>query len=49
LAFLNYAGGPDNSGGRAANITVRNSIGRGIAVVGQRNVTINGFTVEVMS
>ncbi len=46
LAFLNYADGPDHTGGYATNITVRNSIGRGIAVDGQRNVTVDGFLVD---
>jgi len=46
VAFLNYAGGPDNHGGLATNVTVKGSQSRGIAVVGQRNVTVRGFYVE---
>lgn len=46
LAFLNYVSGPDNTGGAATNVTVRNSVGRGISVVGQSNVTIDGFSVD---
>lgn len=45
LAFLNYDTTPDYAGGVATNITVRRSKGRGIAVVGQRNVTIRNFKV----
>lgn len=46
LAFLNYAGGPDYSGGTADDITVVNSFARGITVVGQRDVTIQNFSVD---
>jgi len=46
LAFLNYTGGTDYSGGLATNVTVNGSQSRGIAVVGQRNVTIRGFAVN---
>lgn len=46
LAFLNYAGGTDYSGGLATNVTVNGSQSRGIAVVGQRNVTVRGFSVN---
>lgn len=45
LAFLNYAGSTNYTGGRATNITVKRSNARGIAVVGQSNVTIYGFKV----
>lgn len=46
LAFLNYLEGPDKVGGQATNITVRRSRAGGIAVHGQRDVTIEDFTVE---
>lgn len=45
LAFVNYAGSTNYTGGRATNITVRHSNARGIAVVGQSNVTVLGFKV----
>ncbi len=46
LAFVNYAAGPNNTGGAAYNVTVRDSQSRGIAVVGQSNVTISNFSVD---
>lgn len=46
LAFLNYSKNPDNTGGQATDITVRHSKTRGITVVGQRHVTIEGFSVD---
>ncbi|MGA8595672.1 MAG: right-handed parallel beta-helix repeat-containing protein [Bryobacteraceae bacterium] len=46
LAFLNYAAYPNKTGGRARNILIRNSMARGIAVVGQSRVVISGFTIE---
>lgn len=50
VAFLNYDGAPDVrpdlSGGTATNITVRNAGTRGITVIGQRDVTIDGFVVD---
>lgn len=46
LAFLNYADSADYAGGRATNITVRRSQGRGIYVGGQREVVVDGFAVE---
>lgn len=46
LAFLNYRAGPDYSGGKATNITAKRSRARGIAVVGQRDIIIDGFTVD---
>ncbi len=46
LVFLNYADSKDYSGGYATNITVENSMSRGIAVIGQDNVTIDGFSVD---
>lgn len=46
LAFVNRDHDPDRAGGHAANVTVRNGKGRGIAVVGQRDVTIDGFLVD---
>ena len=46
LAFVNYAAYPNKNGGLAENIKVQNSQARGIAVVGQSNVTISGFQIE---
>lgn len=48
LAFVNYnnEGDPDHSGGYATNITVKDGKGRGITVIGQSGVTIDGFTVD---
>lgn len=45
LAFLSYASSTNYTGGRATNITVKRSNSRGIAVIGQSNVTIYGFKV----
>jgi len=46
VAFLNYAGYPDMSGGLATDVSVRNSRGRGITVIGQKDVTIERFEVN---
>ncbi len=46
LVFLNYADSKDYSGGYATNITVEDSMSRGIAVIGQDDVTIDGFSVD---
>jgi hypothetical protein len=46
LAFLNYASGPAYTGGLATGITVNGSRSRGIAVVGQRGVTVRNFSVN---
>jgi hypothetical protein len=46
VAFLNYASGPDMSGGLATDVTVRESRARGITVIGQRDVTIERFEVD---
>jgi hypothetical protein len=46
VAFLNYANGPDYSGAQATNISVENSAARGIAVIGQRDVTVENFRVD---
>jgi polygalacturonase len=46
LSFLNYAQYPNLTGGLAQNITITNSHSRGIAVVGQSNVTVNGFQIQ---
>jgi preprotein translocase subunit Sss1 len=46
LAFLNYASGPDYTGGQANNISVENSGARGITVLGQRGVTVEDFRVD---
>lgn len=45
LAFVNYDNSTNYTGGKATNITVRRSGARGIAVVGQSDVTIDGFKV----
>lgn len=46
LAFVNYDDGPDNFGGQATDVTVIDSGARGITVVGQRGVTVDGFEVN---
>lgn len=46
LAFVDYESGPAYTGGYARNINVAYSRARGIAVVGQRGVTIEDFTVS---
>jgi hypothetical protein len=46
LAFVNYASQADYSGGTATNIIIRNSKSRGIAVVGQSDITISNFLVD---
>ena len=46
VAFVNYASGPDSKGGRAENIVVKRSHSRGIAVVGQSDVTVDGFDID---
>jgi parallel beta-helix repeat protein len=46
LSFLNYEQYPNLTGGLAQNISITNSQARGIAVVGQSNVTVNGFQVK---
>src|SRR5215212_406615 len=46
LAFLNYGDGPDRHGALATNVRVRRSGARGIAVVGQRDVLVRGFSIE---
>lgn len=46
LAFVNYASQSAYLGGTATNIIIKNSKARGIAVVGQSNVTINNFLVD---
>jgi hypothetical protein len=46
IAFLNYASGPNNSGGLASNVVVRNSATRGITVVGQSDVIVSNFLVD---
>ncbi len=45
LAFVNYRRLPDASGGTARRITVTNSNARGIAVVGQSDVSVSEFRV----
>jgi hypothetical protein len=46
LAFVNYASQADYSGGTATNIIIKNSKSRGIAVVGQSDITISNFLVD---
>lgn len=46
LAFLNYADRAAYQGGYACGVTIKNSEGRGITVLGQSNVIIEGFYVE---
>jgi hypothetical protein len=46
IAFVNYANGPNNSGGLASNVVVRNSATRGITVVGQSDVIVSNFLVD---
>jgi Right handed beta helix region len=46
LAFLNYEQYPNKTGGLAQNITVIHSATRGITIVGQSNVTVNGFIIN---
>jgi hypothetical protein len=45
LAFVNY-GDATRSGGSASNVDVRGSSARGITVVGQSGVVVDGFAVE---
>lgn len=46
VAFVNYVNGPAYTGGLATNIVVEDSCARGIAVIGQSNVTVQRFVVE---
>ncbi|MBT8224880.1 MAG: hypothetical protein HKP61_08355 [Dactylosporangium sp.] len=46
VAFGNVATGPDNTGGLATNISVTRSKSRGVAVVGQRGVTIRDVSID---
>jgi hypothetical protein len=46
LAFLNYAQYPNKTGGMAQNISITNSLSRGISIVGQSNVTVSGFQIQ---
>ncbi len=46
LAFIDYEDGRRYTGGYAKNITVRDSKARGIAVVGQSGVVIDGFEID---
>lgn len=46
LAFVNYIGGPDYSGGSVARVTVTNSRARGVAIVGQSGVNISNISVD---
>ncbi|MFL9610280.1 hypothetical protein ACKF11_09380 [Methylobacillus sp. Pita2] len=46
LAFVNYGKHPDASGGYANNIVVNGSYARGIAIIGQSNVTVERFYVN---
>ncbi len=46
LSFLNFERYPNLTGGLAENIIITNSRTRGIAVVGQSNITVNGFQIR---
>ena len=46
LSFLNYAQYPNKTGGTAQTINITNSHSRGIAIMGQSNVTVTGFQIE---
>lgn len=51
ISFISYdrtnlSDFPDLRGGTAQNVKVRNSHGRGIAVAGQSNVRVSGFSVD---
>lgn len=46
LAFVNYAKFEAHHGGYAEDILVSNSLARGIAVVGQQNVTVDRFEIR---
>jgi hypothetical protein len=46
LSILNYAQYPNLTGALAQNISITNSQARGIAVVGQSNVIVNGFQIQ---
>jgi hypothetical protein len=46
LAFLNYAQYPNKTGGMAQNVSITNSLSRGISIVGQSNVTVTGFQIQ---
>lgn len=46
LSFLNYAQYPNKTGGTAQNINITNSLSRGIAIMGQSNVTVTGFQIQ---
>lgn len=46
VAFLDYSIYPDLTGGLATDLHVRSSKSRGISILGQRNVTVQNFTVD---
>lgn len=46
LAFINYSTHPDAKGGYAKGVTVNGSLARGIAIIGQSNVTIDDFKIS---
>lgn len=46
VAFLNYASGPDHTGGLATNLSVTRSAARGVAVCGQSGVTIRDAVID---
>lgn len=45
LAFVNYSAHPDASGGYAKGVTINGSSARGIAIIGQSNVTVDDFKI----
>ncbi len=50
LAFVSFASGYTKyTGGQATNITVASSTGRGIAIMGQSNVTVSNFSISTTS
>jgi len=50
LAFVNFTSGYYNyTGGTATNISVASTTGRGIAIMGQSNVTVSNFSISTTS
>jgi hypothetical protein len=50
LAFVNFSSGYYNyTGGNATNVTIASTTGRGIAIMGQSNVTVSDFSVSTTS
>lgn len=46
VAFVNYKRLPEATGGLGRGIYIRNSAARGIAIVGQSDVTLEGFLID---